>query len=400
MNTLRIHGIPYHLRNTIERLDLPIYLDLTGEDCRPPQGLALGDTLMMLGLIRNQGRPVRLHMEPGGLAELVTSHPLVSEVVKPESPSERFAVTRLAVGRTGRSQTWVSRTTHPWRLPVLPTDQVRANPILAHSLYYGYGNLDDRPSVFIDPSRPPALAGLSPREKPLLVVYPLNPGRKDHFWQDPAWWTILLRQARERFAVVAVGAEDYGELATEADVCLPMSDPASTLIDLAWLLGRAAAFVGRDGGLSHLAAAVNPQALVLWDSMASYRYWACSQVHNIIFSNPYTFRYPQTARIDLDEVKSEVRSLCLKDAKGRETVVDLPEVGYEDRIREVFGGLDPFLMMIANQREVEEDRGGVQAWMARPEVKEAFYAQSLAFAFKALAGELPPGANWVAPVVP
>lgn len=390
--------IPYPLRNTVEHLDLPLYIDLEPESCRPPADLALGDTLMALGLIRNQGRPLRLYLNPGAARELVEAHPLVRELLPPDGKPSRFNLRRLPVERSGRSATWISDDVYRLTIPVIPLDQIKANPILAHSLYYKLANTDDRPSVFVDPERKSPLRGLLGTGRPTLALYPLNPGRSDWFWQDPQWWTRLLEQVRKEFYVAAVGAEDYGELAQAVDATLPMSDPASTLTDLAWFLSRVQAFAGRDGGLSHLASAVNQRVMVVWDSMASYRFWAGRGGNHLVMSNPYTFRYPQAARLDMEDLRQQVRAVALPDGAGGVREETLPEEGYEERAKELFGSLENFTKAVLAMREVEDDRRGVEFWMSQPELKDAFYQQSLEFAARVLRGRASAGENWVAPV--
>lgn len=396
-----VKDIPYHLRNTVDRLSLPIYIDLDQRTCRPPARLAVGDTLMVLGLLRNQGRAVRLFLDPpGSLRELVAAHPLVRELAAPDGAPPRLELARVPVGRAGRSASWLSGTTHTLTLPVLPVDQVRANPILAHSRHYRLERDDDRPSVFVDPARPAALAGLLAKNRPTLVVYPSNPGRRDHLWQDPAWWRALIAALRPEMAVVAVGAQDYGELAELADACLPLSDPGSTLLDLAWLLGKAAAFAGGDGGLCHLAAAVNPRRLTVWGSMASYRVWAGSGGHHILFSNPYGFRYPQTMRLHLPDLQRIMAQRGLPDGQGGWR----PAEGGPDDLtalaRRQYGGLDGLARMVLAQLEEEAEREFVAGWWGREETRREFYDQSLGFALQAIRGQLPAGANWVAPALP
>lgn len=395
-----IHDIPYHLRHTVAQMDLPVYVDISPTDCRPHPGLALGDTLMVLGLIRNQGRPLTLHLDPGAARELVEAHPLVREIVAPSGPPPGLDVRRLPVERSGRGASWTSQTVFRLNLPVCPVHEVRANPVLAHSLYHHLANLDDRPSVFVDPSRPPALAGLLSRERPTLALYPFNPGRGGNFWEDHLWWRELCRRLRESFALVALGGRDYGELAGEVDACLSMDDPASTLADLAWLLGRVAGFAGRDGGLSHLAAAVNPKTLVVWDSMASYRFWAGRTLNHVLMSNPYVFRYPQTARLDRGELLAQVRAARLPDGQGGHLGEGQSDEELVTVIGEKMGGLDNFASVWLARREVEEERQGVRAWWTQPELRRRFDAQSLDFAVRALTGGEAPGAAWVAPVFP
>lgn len=386
-----IQDIPHHLRNTVERLDLPIYLDLSPSQCHPPEGLALGDTLMLLGLIRNQGRPLRLYMDPGPCRELVEGHPLVRELLPPGQPSRRFRLWRVPVGRAGRGMAWVSGTLHPLPVPVLPLDQVRANPALAHSLYYNLENSDDRPSVFLDPARPPALAGLLSRRRPTLVVYPQNPGRGDHYWQDLAWWRELITRAGRDMAVVAVGGRDYGELAQVCDHCLGMDDPASNLLDLAWLMGQAAAFAGRDGGLAHLATAVQPRALTLWDSISSYRFWAGATGHHLLLCNPYGFRYPQTMRLSLTDLTRLARDLA------GPAQVDWPPRDFPAWAQASFGGVEELARVVLARQEVAQERAYMAHWMGQPQLKDEIHRQSLDFALAAVQGRLAAGANWVAP---
>lgn len=397
---LNIHGIPYHLRHTVAQIDLPVYVELSPTDCRPQPGLALGDTLMVLGLIRNQGRPLTLHLDPGAARELVEGHPLVKELVTPDGPPPGMQVQRLPVERSGRGASWVSRTVFRYGVPVCPVHEVRANPVLAHSLYHGLANLDDRPSVFVDPGRPPALAGLLSRQRPTLALYPFNPGRSDNYWQDHAWWRELCRRLRGSFALVALGGRDYGELAGEVDACLSMDDPASSLSDLAWLLERVAGFAGRDGGLSHLAAAVNPRVLVVWDSMASYRFWAGRTLCHVLMSNPYVFRYPQTARLDQQGLLAQVRAAHLADGQGGHVGEGQSDEELLRVIEESMGGLDTLARIWLSRLEAAEDRQGVQAWWSQPELRQRFDQESLGFAARALEGGESPGAAWVVPVFP
>ncbi len=392
-----LRQIPYPLRNTVEHLELPIYIDLGPQTCLAPPGLALGDSLMVLGLIRNQGRPLTLHLDPGpDLRRLVEAHPLVRELAPPREP-ERFNLRRLPVGRSGRRFTWISDQTYRLEVPVAPLDQIKANPILAHSLYYGLENLDDRPSLLVEPREHSPLAGLLSRRRPNLVLYPLNPGRSDSYWQDLEWWRRLIQRLAGEFHLVGVGADDYGDLALDA--VLPRSDPASTLVELAWLIQRAQVFAGRDGGLSHLATAVNQRVMVVWDSMASYRYWAGRSGNHLVMSNPYTFRYPQSMRVSLDDLRENVRAISLPDGEGGVRELVLPREGYEQKAVELFGSLDTFMQAVVTAWEIEDDRAGVESWMAQPELKEAFYRQSLDFAEEVIRGRARPGVNWVAPVM-
>jgi hypothetical protein len=394
-----IRDIPYHLRNTVEQLDLPIFMELKGDDLIAPKGLALGDTLMVLGVLRNAGRPMRLHLETR-YPELVSCHSNLAELVDPPEAMSAIQITSQPVGRRGRAASFSSSLCHRIKYPVLPVDQIRANPVLAHSIYYGLHRDDDRPGLFFDKSLPFGLKGLLSGQKPNLLVYPVNPGRKDPFWHDPKWWEQVLARLKKDYCLIAVGADDYGSLAGLLDAALPKSDPASRLPDLARLCKSCQGFLGRDGGLTHLANASGAHTVTVWDSMSSYRFWSSRASHNILMSNPYGFRYPQALRLGLDEMKRHFRNIQLRDSNGTMRSIELPLTGFKQSVRDIFGDFNSYAAQIQESREEEEDRLGVRAWMKQPQLKQAFYAQSQEFTLKAVTGKLPRGQNWVAPLAP
>ncbi|MDR1398279.1 MAG: hypothetical protein LBJ14_11205 [Desulfarculales bacterium] len=392
-----VENIPLSLRNTIECLELPIYIKLADGACFPPPRLALGDTLMALGLLRNHGRPVRLYLSPSPeILPLLEAHPLVKEIVPPES-GQGYELQEIGVARSGRPATWYARTVFSLKLGVLPVDRVRANPILAHSAYYRLARRDDWPSVMVDPGAD-RLSSLLSRQKPNLLVFPLNPGRGDFFWQDEAWWRELFSSLRPHFTLLAVGSRDYGSLASCLDAVLPMDDPASTLPNLAWLMTKASAFVGRDGGLAHLASALNRRVVTVWDSMASYRYWAGSRGHHLLFSNPYLFRYPQAGRMEEEDLRRHGRVNYIN-AQGQAVSVDMPVAcaqSFARKAEEVFGGIANLAALLLSQREQMHERASVRAWM-NGEQRREYYQQSLQWTLRAVKGELPAGENWVVP---
>ena len=393
-----INQIPMHLRNTVEHLDLPIYMELDGPDLRLPSNLALGDTLMALGFLRNLDRKVRLHLDSAHL-ELLKGHPLIAELVNPPQPLRKLGLTSLPVARRGRSASFGSNTNHRLQLPVLPVDQIRANPVYSHSLYYQLPNLDDRPGLFIDDSKPFQLKSLLGRSLPNLVIYPVNPGRSSSFWQDPDWWQGLMERIAGKYHIIAVGADGYGPWAGMADVCLAKSDPASRLPDLAKLCRAAHGFVGRDGGLAHLASAAGARTITIWDSMSSYRYWASRAGNHLLMSNPYGFRYPQALRLTLQDMKQNYRHISLNGPDGAREHIELPLQGFKKKVRELFGDFNRYGAYIQQMREEEEDRQGVLGWLGHPEIKKKFYEKSLDFTLACLNGHTKPGINWAAPVL-
>jgi hypothetical protein len=395
--SMLIENIPPHLRNSIESLDLPIYIDIDEDECRPPARLALGDTLMMLGLLRNRSRAVRLYFDPGPSRELVQAFPLVRELLPPDDRPTRVGLHQLPGGRTGRPFTWVSKTVHRLAVPVLPVDRIKANPVGAHSLFYRLPVNDDLPGLAVDQSCGSAMQGLLARDRPTLVIYPFNPGRMNTIWQDPAWWVGLVRLLRKRFSIVAVGGEEYGDLRDEADVCLSWKDPLSTLPNLAWLLSRAEAFAGRDGGISHMAAAVVRTRLTVWDAMSSYRLWATRSGHHLLWSNPYLLRYPQTARITQEDVKHLVRSVQLIGPDGESRQLEIPREGFEETARKLFGSVQDMVATVYAQRQEEAEKASVRAWFDRTELRAQVNQASLGFAAQALCREIPPDTNWVVP---
>lgn len=391
--------MPYHLRNTVERVELPVFIELEGDQCRVPPNLALGDTLMVLGVLRNYGRPVVLHA-PGAPAGILEGHPLIKELAADPQPPQKLKVRSLPVASSGRSQTWESDSCHILELPVLPMDQVRCNHIRAHSLYYNLERRDDWPSIYVDPDQPTPLERLLSGDRPNLVLYPFSPARTDYNWHDPYWWSMLIRALKDTFHLILVGAGDYGELAGLADASLAMDDPDSSLANLAWLFAKAQAFAGRDGGLSHMAAALSPRPLVLWDSMLSYRHWSCSRVHNLALANPHSYRYPQMFRLGTQELVQNFREITLGGPDGEPKTVTLPAEGYVQEAERIFGSIDALAKVVLCRLAVEQDREAVATWMADPGQKRLIYEQSLKFAGTALSGGLTPGVNWVAPMLP
>ncbi len=385
-----IEQIPYHLRNTLTTLRLPIYMELAGDTLRLPPQLALGDLLMALGVVRNAGRPLRLALS-SPYAQLAETYPLVKELLAPE-PMEAIALSTLPVARSGRSRWWSSSVTYQLKLGVVPVDMIRATPTLAHSLYYRLARTDDRPSVFVESSAAGLLKELLPRARATVVFFPFNPGRTMHYWHDPSWWTELARRLKKDYFLVAVGADDYGELAEEVDVALPKTDPASTLPALAWALARAEGFVGCDGGISQLAIAAGcKRVVVVWDSMASYRFWASASASHILLSNPYTFRYPQTRRLTPREIDAHFRCLRLPGPENREIM--LPPGPVEEAAAAVAGSYEAYVRMVLGVLEVEEERACIRQWLAQAGTRQSVYEATWAFALKALTSPTP--ATWV-----
>ncbi|MBI4798468.1 MAG: hypothetical protein HY794_07000 [Desulfarculus sp.] len=371
-----IEDIPYHLRNTITELVAPIYVELGPDHCHPPSNMALGDSLMMLGLIQNQGRRVRLLMDPGPWRDLVESHPLVAEVAAPPGEPERLGWYAVPVAKDGRGQVFLARESFTFGVPVLPVDQIRSNPVAAHSAYYRLANTSDRPGAFVDPQRPLALAGLLSKGRPTLVVYPLNPGRADPFWQDMAWWRQLLGRLKERFALVAVGADDYGELGEVLDFGLPKSDPASRLVDLAALMGAAAGCLARD----------------------SYRLWASATARHLVFSNPYLMRYPQANRVldsDYNQLLTRFSMAGLGLQEG-----NLPPQAALEVLKRLFGSELNVRRNLMTLRERNAESQSVAYWRDQPQLRERYHQESMDLACRALTGQVAPGGAWVAPVFP
>ncbi len=385
------------LTTSITELKLPIYLALDGHACHPPAELALGDSLMVLGLLRNYGKPVKLHFNPlPALLPLLQRHPLVKEICPPGA-SNGLAVRAVAVPRSGRAQTWHATTIFNWAVPALPVDKLYANPIMAHSLYYRLNRQDDWPSIMLDDSAQ-TLRPLLARHKPTLVLFPFNPGRADAGWQDESWWVELADGLRAAFNLVAIGAHNYGQLAQVVDAVLPFAASESTLMNLAWLISKAHGFIGRDGGLSHLAAGVNSNIVTVWDSMASYRYWAGSRGHHIIFSNPKLFRHPP--RVTAQSLCQNFPVVQYTDSNGLPIKVEMPasQILYEAKAQELLGGMANLASLLMGQMEKDHDQAGVSQWMSKPQLKIDFYRQSLGFAQKAINRKLALGHNWVVPL--
>ena len=393
-----MESLPHHLRNTVTGLDLPIFVELDGDECRTPPNLALGDTLMVLGIIRNQGRPVRLFCDTK-YREVLEGHPLVAEIVDRPEPLKKLKVLQVRAQSSGRDTSWVSALTHFHPLPPVPLDMVRANHVYSHSLYYNLPRKSDRPGIHLDRERNSPLSGLLSRKKPTLVMYCHNPGRKGGLWYDETWWLALAGRLAPDFCLVAVGGKEYGGLASACDETLPMDDPNSTLADLAWLMNRASGFVGKDGGLCHLAQAAGANAVVVWDSMLSYRFWSCSSARNLVFSNPYSFRYPQTLRLDPARLAEYLDSM--EQAELLQVAASLGLGSPAEIMPPGRGAISPSrAAAIGMAIQQNEERESLRAWTRNPELKKRVYAQSLEFALKAVSGASGQPQNWILPLFP
>ena len=393
-----MEALPYHLRNTVTGLDLPIFVELDGDKCRTPPNLALGDTLMVLGIIRNQGRPVSLHCGTK-YREVLEGHPLVKEIVARPEPFQKLKVRGVRAQSSGRDYSWVSDVTHFHPLRPVPLDLVRANHVFSHSVYYRLPRTTDRPEIHLDRERRSPLFSLLSRKKPTLVLYCRNPGRNSGLWYDEAWWLALAKRLAEDFCLVAVGGRDYGELALVCHETLSMDHPDSTLPDLAWLMNRASGFVGKDGGLCHLAQAAGANSVVVWDSMLSYRFWAGSMGRHLVFSNPYTFRYPQTLRLGPARLAEYLGSMDRRELLRMAASLGLDSP--EEILPAGRGAVSPDrAAAIGVAVQQNEERESVNAWTGDPKLKRAVYRQSLDFAYNAVCGVSGQPQNWILPLFP
>ena len=276
---------------------------------------------------------------------------------------------------------------------------VRANHVFSHSLYYNLPRRSDRPGIFLDRERNSPLSGLLSRKKPTLVLYCHNPGRKGGLWYDEAWWMALAKRLAGVFCLVAVGGRDYGELASVCDETLSMDHPDSTLADLAWLMNRASGFVGKDGGLCHLAQAAGANSVVVWDSMLSYRFWAGSLARHLVFSNPYTFRYPQTLHLGRAQIAEYLDAM--EEGERRRVTAALGLDSTAEILSRGAGGQSRSLATAVGVAiQQNEERESVKAWTGNAGLKKQVYAQSLDFACNAVMGRRTEPRNWILPLFP
>ena len=114
-------------------------------------------------------------------------------------------------------------------------------------------------------AREPVSANKAP---PALALHP-GSGSERKNWPELRWAELLQRLIdRTGFPLLLVGGEAEGERLQRLSAALPpmrtrvaQSQP---LADLARLLSGCAGFIGHDSGISHLAAALELPALILW----------------------------------------------------------------------------------------------------------------------------------------
>lgn len=110
---------------------------------------------------------------------------------------------------------------------------------------------------------PPGLPGT-----PRLALHP-GSGSDRKNWPEPAWAGLLQKLVDSTiFDLLLVGGEAEGERLQRLAAALPLARTrvaqSLPLAELARLLARCTGFIGHDSGISHLAAALELPALVLW----------------------------------------------------------------------------------------------------------------------------------------
>lgn len=129
----------------------------------------------------------------------------------------------------------------------------------------------ERLAIF-DADPVPRLAIISQPALNQLALHPGSGGEKNN-WPEQKWAELLQELINSsKFDLLLVGGEAEGERLQRLAAALP---PARTrvaqslpLADLAKQLTRCSAYIGQDSGISHLAAALGLQGLLLWGESA------------------------------------------------------------------------------------------------------------------------------------
>jgi heptosyltransferase-3 len=159
-----------------------------------------------------------------------------------------------------------------------------ARPLESLALYL------ENPAAEISPAAShlaAATAFLAPANRPLFAIHP-GSGSKRKNWPTDRWMTLIRALLDRRLALVIVG----GEADTATLDALDASFPRSLLFArdlplprLAAILARCSFFLGHDSGISHLAAAVGTQSLLLFGPTDPH-VWAPANPHVKILTAP------------------------------------------------------------------------------------------------------------------
>jgi hypothetical protein len=244
-----VHGFTRFVRPVIIHLDGD-RIGLINAD-----QFALGDNLLVTGLIRNLDRPDMQVFSP--YPELFENLPLVGRVHPENIPlpdEDRYRLRRDLSRRTIVFPAEINQV-------VLDVDNAAERPlsdmvlnfIESLSIHYHAAKLNDRPWLVLTPEEKMLAADFLSPARPTLVVAPYKEADQDlRYDLEDEFWGPLVGVFSQTFHVIQLGSD---RALPGVDEFIPQRLPLRQLLAL---LDGAKAFIGLDGGLSHLIRAFDP----------------------------------------------------------------------------------------------------------------------------------------------
>jgi hypothetical protein len=244
---------------------------------------ALGDNLMVTGLLRNLDRPGMEVYSP--FPELFENLPLAAKVHRENIPlpdEDRYRLRRDLSRRTIVYPADISQV-------VLEVDNAAERPlsdmvlnfIEALSIHYQAPRMGDRPWLILTPEERALAEDFLSASRPTLIVAPYKEAEADLSYDlEDEFWGPLVGVFGKFFHVIQLGSD---KSLAGVDEFIPQKLPLRQLLAL---LSGAKAFIGLDGGLSHLMRAFDPGKWIItvYPHFAAFSTWgyrnSCAVVLN------------------------------------------------------------------------------------------------------------------------
>ena len=269
----------------LEQFVRPVIIHLDGDDIGLIQAdrFALGDNLMVTGLIRNLGRKGLRVYSP--YPELFEGMPQVERVVSENIPlpdEDRYDIRRDMTRREVVYPTDIEQVTIKIdNAAELALSSMVFNFIAAMSVHYGAPETNDRTYLTITPGEASLADDVMSREKPNLVIAPYKESDQAlEYDLDEDFWAPLIEVFAKFYAVHQLGSD---RAVPGVDNFLPEKLPLRTLMAV---MSRADAFLGLDGGLAHVARAFESRKriITIYPHFTAFSAWGYKDAHSVVLN--------------------------------------------------------------------------------------------------------------------
>ncbi len=242
---------------------------------------ALGDNLMVTGLLRNLDRPDMEVYSP--FPDLFANLPLVGKVRTANIPlpdEDRYKISRDLTRRVivfpEDIQQAVFEVDNAAERPL--SDMV-LNFIEALSIYYHAPRGDDRPWLILTDEEKRLGADILSAAKPNLILAPYKEGDQTiGYALEDDFWGPLVEVFAKYFHVIQLGSD---RAVPGVDQFIPHRLPVRQLLAV---LDGARAFIGLDGGLSHLMRALEAGKwiITIYPHFTAFSAWGYKQTCSVV----------------------------------------------------------------------------------------------------------------------